>query len=963
MPYQQIHQGNLMKKMASYLKREGRQFDAELFRGYCHALSLLMAYRGLLSPEHAHRIAKAMSTVGNWDEKSDIHQEAEFLFNAMQWLQKKFFLMRLVAQQTTMVEAIDFIKAKNDPGIRIEFKMGFLFRCDEIAGLLSRVLKYKKAGVFRSQNHVVTIIYDADKPCYRYFNTNIEDSTSTELEGFVDYDDIDKLANKMIEDFNLENIRIAEELKLTTRALEDVEYVPLAFHVISLDLEAKPAEYASAADMINEILQNRAERGLPFGVDEAGWENVNALMMACKVDDIASARTIIRAAKNVPGCLDKLMQAKDVRGKASPVDYAIVRDSLEMVTLLVEEGHAYVDAIEARGRVHQYLQIKRLEKWFAKLAHALEMSDIDQFEEAIERLFEILPTPQEVLTEFKHRFGETLLSNIVDNDFIAAIKYLEQKNRIGVVIDQLDYAEFEKLCRICDPSFVAMRKVLARYREPHHVREAIRDADIEFLEQQSEASANFVNDFLVDDFPFIYAIKSGARLRPYYFLDNPRLDKDKLIRNKLYEVIIDARQEKLFAELKRNGFDLERGLPLLYAVEVENLAAARTLLHLGARPGNAILIAIGNQQPEMVALLMQHGAVINNHAITAAIETGHPDVISLFADYPSVRDLSFRSAEGDSLFMMALEVPDITEAALQKIFNQFYAHGSAEQIKTSLNELGSHTRHPLYHVMKKRFYALAYDMMEYKAEIPIKTFFDLVRRHPPQTETEKKSLQICLAKILRLYILQRDPIKMKAVVDLARQFDLDIVNVMLREDGQNALHYACASPAALGKPDTSNLVHLLLEDNANPRLADRNGDTPLHFAARAGNVKAISWLRKAGAEPTAYNDQKIPALCVGNVERRSAMLDLLSEVEEDIAEDECVAFYRSFQSSPLSLPIDQYIDFLIGKADELHALVKPATPSFFASPQLIVRNKIAAFRRSLEEVKLQLELPFSPEMK
>ena len=66
--------------------------------------------------------------------------------------------------------------------------------------------------------------------------------------------------------------------------------------------------------------------------------------------------------------------------------------------------------------------------------------------------------------------------------------------------------------------------------------------------------------------------------------------------------------------------------------------------------------------------------------------------------------------------------------------------------------------------------------------------------------------------------------------------------------GRTALHHAVLNPRA-----GVGLVEVLLEAGADPTAADRSGDTPLHYAASAGDSESIEALLDAGADVTARN--------------------------------------------------------------------------------------------------------------
>ena len=68
------------------------------------------------------------------------------------------------------------------------------------------------------------------------------------------------------------------------------------------------------------------------------------------------------------------------------------------------------------------------------------------------------------------------------------------------------------------------------------------------------------------------------------------------------------------------------------------------------------------------------------------------------------------------------------------------------------------------------------------------------------------------------------------------------------ELGRTALHLATLAPDPL---DAHRSVDLLLRRGADPNVADRQGLTPLHLAARRADGRVVERLLKAGAEPTA----------------------------------------------------------------------------------------------------------------
>jgi ankyrin repeat protein len=75
-------------------------------------------------------------------------------------------------------------------------------------------------------------------------------------------------------------------------------------------------------------------------------------------------------------------------------------------------------------------------------------------------------------------------------------------------------------------------------------------------------------------------------------------------------------------------------------------------------------------------------------------------------------------------------------------------------------------------------------------------------------------------------------------------------------------------------------VELLLRHGADPRLADFDGVTPLHYATDAGCIEAVELLLQRGADPNALDDfSRTPlhyaALRCKNGESCAALVELL----------------------------------------------------------------------------------------
>ena len=78
----------------------------------------------------------------------------------------------------------------------------------------------------------------------------------------------------------------------------------------------------------------------------------------------------------------------------------------------------------------------------------------------------------------------------------------------------------------------------------------------------------------------------------------------------------------------------------------------------------------------------------------------------------------------------------------------------------------------------------------------------------------------------------------KSVVQLA--IETNTIDNINEDTGIAAIHQACSGPSEAA----ANLILQLANAGANLNIQDVGGDTPLHFAALAGNVQAIDTLLK-----------------------------------------------------------------------------------------------------------------------
>ena len=70
---------------------------------------------------------------------------------------------------------------------------------------------------------------------------------------------------------------------------------------------------------------------------------------------------------------------------------------------------------------------------------------------------------------------------------------------------------------------------------------------------------------------------------------------------------------------------------------------------------------------------------------------------------------------------------------------------------------------------------------------------------------------------------------------------------------------------------SSNILELFLKHDANPNIADNEGNTPMHCAAIRGNKEVATFLIKLGADPYARN-------YAGNTPSEECTKDEIAEV-------------------------------------------------------------------------------------
>lgn len=536
MPYHGIAQATLTRKMDVYLRQEGRANEFELSDGYCHGLSLLIGYLTILGMKtgnfaRLNELLHAINECCHWDEKSDKSKCFEFIFSSIGWTQENHKLLNL--EQKDIAQAIDYIKDENDPGIQVEFNMGFVFRRDELLYLFSQILRDKKAFHFNSHNHAILVITDEENGRYLFYDSNNKDSDSTYPEGFVVYKNHDDLANALVTAFNLEVIRLAGTENIVAR--KEVNYVPLA--VQTFDLEgATPASYPLSNEIIQALMARREARGLPAELDAIGWDNVNSMMMACDRDSISCLDEIIKLAQANPDptLLNRLLTATDTND-INAIQYAISNNSLAAVIKLIEcdainqlelAQNMLSYAKELPGTfdgILSYLKNKILELNFANLKLAIADKDKPEFSNLFIEIQNNLHDTN-FLDEYKAHFFTHLIDDMIANNFLEGLQFLEINCGI-LCIPSLPSSVYQ-------PALAPeIKRMINHHQQIKKIRDAIENGDITFLASLYRDNPEFLNETLGanQDFPLVYALKINQTTSIAYLMSLPNTDKDKML--------------------------------------------------------------------------------------------------------------------------------------------------------------------------------------------------------------------------------------------------------------------------------------------------------------------------------------------------------------------------------------------------------------------------------------------------
>lgn len=110
---------------------------------------------------------------------------------------------------------------------------------------------------------------------------------------------------------------------------------------------------------------------------------------------------------------------------------------------------------------------------------------------------------------------------------------------------------------------------------------------------------------------------------------------------------------------------------------------------------------------------------------------------------------------------------------------------------------------------------------------------------------------------------------LKSHVDVART--LIERGAAINKDGWTPLHYAATG-------GNTDIMNMLLDKGAQLDARSPNGTTPLMMAARYGSTKAVELLLQKGADPKLTNEQKLTALDFARLGQRPDAIKILEKL-------------------------------------------------------------------------------------
>lgn len=782
-----ISQSVLRDKFTAYLKKQGRA--VELGEGYCHGLVLAWAYYKLTGREQLY--FNRLNKITRWDEKEDIDEEFEKLFNLIEWLHRQHELINFY--QAHIKENVNFIIDESQTPLQLEYEISFNFKRDELEWALQQIIKPGKAVILASHNHTVTLIYENNT--YRLYDSNhprgIQEFKT--VKEFLDH------KNGLINAFIFENTRLAKK-----RVFQETKYIPLTIQIVDTNDHPR-AQYDKPADqLLKEMIVQRRKRG-ENDIDVPGWNNVTALFMACRQDDFGSAKVLIDLGADV--------NREDKEGTSVLVLAGF--GSLELVQYIMEHGQYDEASVQFQNNVEKALIAsrfsydKRVQPYLQKqvdrlrLIQAVRKNDVDALREAIE------------LDQTKDKEGFSLLHIAAQNNSTDVLRYIIRHNLMDMDIrtpngkTALDIAQQTGHQEVIDLLQIGL------------FLQAIYKGDRDAIQSILTVFPNIIKQCHDRGFNPLSAIIAGNQLD-------------------LIDFFISKGANVHFTD--------EAGNTVLHtAVEKNNIAALKMLEDRGSRldvvntkNGFSLLHhAISQGHLEVVQFLVQKGLLLNDttqedvSSIHLAAECNQFAILRYLLEQQPGVDINKLDNDQNTMLHYAAENGNQEMVAL------LCERGANVNIK---NKSG---KTPLHLTIQPKNSQLVEYLVTRGADVNCKDIedetplIDIARNF--QGKEANQLMQFLLNHGADIYATDRTG--MPALLWAVRNGDHSNIKFLLSKgadaytvdhDGDTALHWAVDS----GKKEN---IDILFNEGIHTDINKKNRDekTPLHLAVEAGNLEII----------------------------------------------------------------------------------------------------------------------------
>jgi ankyrin repeat protein len=319
-------QGVVLNKLKAYLKMQARDFPHKYFSplqykaykeckdandekgakkqldalvkalaplevGQCSGLTALWLYRKSEGQEN-HYFSR-LRVIAGWDEKEESLRAGQDelnpktkkslypsgylatffdeILNDMRWAHGVELKMRYSTSQSDLVDLYELVKPAGEASLAQEFRMGFVFKQDELIETLKKVITENSMIRVESSTHAIGVvksngIYTAYDP-----NSKSGEKQFTSVEALEEY-----LEKCFFKDSNLR-----------------YDNMPIALSIFRKE-DKKPSVYKqSAEELISSFLERNKD------IDRRSWDERTSLLVAIEKRDLGIAKLLIERGCNV----------------------------------------------------------------------------------------------------------------------------------------------------------------------------------------------------------------------------------------------------------------------------------------------------------------------------------------------------------------------------------------------------------------------------------------------------------------------------------------------------------------------------------------------------------------------------------------------------------------------------------------------------------------------------------------